>query len=122
MKTVAVVCNVLFWAFLCMVLLTDGPPVGTGIWVSLVTFLIPIFNVLVIRVLSTPGRNLRIIAFFANVFWLAVATWRIVTEYPGHPAEEGVLAFTIIMALTPILSALTLLLSLRHTPEPVLAR
>lgn len=49
MKTAAVVCNILFFAFLCVVLVTDGPPTQTAYIVfSLLSLLIPIFSAVVI--------------------------------------------------------------------------
>jgi hypothetical protein len=30
MKIVALICNVIFWGFFCMVMMTDGPPQGGG--------------------------------------------------------------------------------------------
>ena len=62
MKIVAVICNVVFWGFFCMVMLTDGPPKGADILLSLIPFLMPIFNVLVIRVLSSPSRVVKLVA------------------------------------------------------------
>ncbi len=113
MKTVAVVCNILFWVFLCMVLVTDGPPEGSGILISLATFLLPIFNVLVIRFLSSPGHTLLLAAFILNILWIALAGWMIASRYPSHPAEEGVLEFVVITAVTPLVTAVAIFLRLK---------
>ncbi len=109
MKIVAVVCNVLFWGFFCMVMVTDGPPEGTDIYLSLIPFLIPIFNVVVISVLSSPSRGMKLTALVGNIIWLGLASWMIIERYPSHPKEEGLVAYVALMALTPLISAVTLL-------------
>ncbi len=118
MKIVTVICNVVFWLFFCMVMLTDGPPKGTDIIWSLVPFLMPIVNVAVIRALSSPTRVLRLTALLGNIVWLGLAGWRIVQELPSHPKEEGLLAFVVLFALTPLLSAVAICVVLR-TSEPL---
>jgi len=87
MKMLAVICNVVFWAFFCMVMLADGPPKGTDVIWSLVLFLMPMLNVAVIRVLSSPRRVLRLVALVGNIVWLGLAGWRIIQELPSHPKE-----------------------------------
>ncbi len=121
MKIVTVICNVVFWGFFCMVMLTDGPPKGTDIIWSLVPLLIPLVNVAVIRVLSSPSRVLRHVALVSNVVWLGLAFWRIIQELPSHPKEEGLLAFVVLFALTPLLSMVAIYVSLRAS-EPVPAK
>jgi hypothetical protein len=118
MKIVTVICNVVFWVFFCMVLLTDGPPKGTDIIWSLVPFLMPMVNVAVIRVLSSPSRVLKLVALISNIGWLGLAWWRITQELPSHPKEEGLLEFVVLFALTPLLSAAAIYVSLRAS-EPV---
>ena len=115
MKTLAVLCNVILWAFFCVVIGTDGMPQGADILLALVTFLMPIFNVVVIRILSLAGRNLRLVGFVLNICWLGVVGWLIVERYASHPAEEGLLGYVTLMALTPLVSALTLYLQIRTT-------
>jgi len=105
MKIVTVVCNVAFGGFFCMVVLTDGLPKATGpVWLW-VPFLIPIFNVVVIRVLSSAGRILKLTALAGNIVWLGLACWRIVKELPSRPKQEGLVEFVVLFALTPLLTA-----------------
>ena len=118
MKIVTVVCNVVLDGFFCMVVLTDGLPKGTDLVWSFVPFLIPIFNVVVIRVLSSAGRILKLTALAGNIVWLGLACWRIVKELPSHPKEEGLVEFVVLFALTPLLSAAAIYMSLRPS-EPV---
>ena len=120
MKIVAVICNVVFWGFFCMVMLTDGLPQGADILLSLVLFLMPILNVLVIRLLPSPSRILKLVAFVGNIVWLGLASWLIMDRYPSHPKEEGLIEFVALMALTPVLSAVAIYLSLRAS-KPVLS-
>jgi hypothetical protein len=112
MRIVAVVCNVAFWVFFCMVMVTDGPPKGADILWSFIPFVMPILNVVVIRVLSSPSRVLRIVALAGNVLWCGLASWVIVERYPSHPAETGLVEYVASMALTPLLSAVALYLRL----------
>ncbi len=120
MRILAIVCNVLFWAFFCVVVVTDGLQQGADILVSLVTFLMPIFNVLVIRILASPGHGLKLLAFILNILWLGLDGWLIIDRYPSHPAEEGLVEYVAMMALTPLVSGLALYLQMK-TPEPVVA-
>jgi hypothetical protein len=113
MRIVAVVCNVAFWAFLCLVMVTDGPPKGTDILWAVIPFVMLIFNVLVIRVLASPGRVLRIVALVGNVVWCGIAAWMIIARYPSHPAEEGLIEYVALMALTPLVSLVAVGLGLR---------
>lgn len=108
MKTVAVVCNVFFWLFYCFVMWTDGPPEGADIPWSIFVLLIPIFNVVVIRVLSSPNRVVKLVAFVGNIAWLGLACWLFIDRYPIHPKEEGLIGFVVLMALTPLLSAVAI--------------
>ncbi len=119
MKIVTVICNVVFWGFLCMVMLTDGLPKGTDIVWSLVLFFVPIVNVAVIRGLSSPSRVLKLVALVANIIWVGLAGWRIIQELPTHPKEEGLFEFVALLALTPMLSAVAIYFSLRASaPAP----
>jgi len=121
MKTIAVICNVVFWGFFCMVMVTDGPPQGADIIWSLLLFLIPILNVVVIRVLSSPSRVAKLAALVGNIIWLGLACWRIVDTLPSHPKEEGLIEFVVLLALTPLLSGVAIYLS-PGASEPALSK
>ncbi len=121
MKIVTVICNVVFWLFFCIVMVTDGPPSGTALAWSLVPFLLPMINVAVIKYLPSPSRTLKFTALVSNILWIGLACWRIVQELPSHPKEGGLLEFVALFALTPLLSALAIFRSLR-APEPVPSR
>ena len=121
MRILAVICNVLFWGFFCTVMLTDGPPKGADIVLSLIPFLMPIVNVVVIRVLSSPSRVVTLVALLSNIIWLALTCWLVVDRYPSHPKEEGLIEYVALMALTPLLSAVAIYLSLRSS-EPAIAK
>ena len=121
MKIVAVICNIVLWGFFCMVMLTDGLPQGADILLSLVPFLMPILNVLVIRLLPSPSRILKVVALVGNIVWLGLAGWLIMERYPSHPEEEGLTAYVVLMALTPLLSAVAIYLNLRAL-KPALSK
>lgn len=113
MRIFAVLLNVVFWGFLCVVMLTDGPPKGVDVLLTIIPFFMPILNVVVIRVLSSPSRVLRLVTFVGNIVWLGFACWLILERYPAHPKEEGLIEYVALMALTPLLSAVAIYLSLR---------
>lgn len=134
MKTAAVVCNILFFAFLCVVLVTDGPPTQTAYIVfSLLSLLIPIFSaVVIVRSKASDGwlslqvrrktseeqaktgglgsrpTIMRTLTVVCNIVWLGFIVWAFVDQYP-HPEEEGLLAFTVLIVLTPILNLAVML-------------
>ncbi len=125
MKILTVICNVVFWVFFCTVILTDGLPKGIAIIWSIVPFLMPMVNVAVIGILSSPSRVLKLVVLVSNVVWLGLACWRILQELPSHPKEEGLLEFVVLFALTPLLSVAAIYISLRASeptarisPEP----
>jgi len=115
MKTVAVVCNVIFWLFFCVVMVTDGPPQGMDILYAILPFLMPVLNVVVLRFLPSPGRTINLPALVGNILWLAGACWLIIARYPSHPKEEGLLAYVMLLALTPLLTIAVLLSRLRSS-------
>lgn len=113
MKIIAVFCNVIFWGFFCMVMMTDGPPQGADILWAVLPFVMPVFNVLVLRLLSSPGRAASLAAMIGNAVWLVLAVWVIAERYPSHPEEEGLLAYVALLALTPLLSMVALYTKLK---------
>jgi hypothetical protein len=121
MKILTVICNVVFWGFFCMVMLTDGPPMGSDILWSWIPLLVPIFNVVVIRVLSSPSRAAKLVALVSNIAWMGLACWLVMVRYPSHPKEGGLIEFVALMALTPLLSVVAIYLSLRAS-EPAPAK
>jgi hypothetical protein len=120
-RTLAVICNVFFWLFFCFVMWTDGSPVGADIPWSLFVLLLPICNILVIRVLSSTNRVVTLLAFVGNIAWLGLACWLFIDRYPSHPKEEGLIGFVVLMALTPLLSAVAIYLRSRVS-EPALPK
>jgi len=107
MKTLTVLCNVVLFGFTCLVLAVDGvstelPYIG----LTLLMILIPVFTVFAI-VRSVPS-SVRRVAGLCNVVLLVFICWAIVEQYP-HPEEDGVVAYTLLAVLTPILSMAVLL-------------
>ena len=118
MKTIAVICNVVMWGMFCLVAFTDGLPTGTDIISSVFFFVMPLCNILVIKLLSSPSRSVKLAALAGNIIWLGLACWLIIDRYPSHPEEEGLIPYIVLLALTPLVSAVVLALGLR-TPGPV---
>jgi formate hydrogenlyase subunit 3/multisubunit Na+/H+ antiporter MnhD subunit len=136
MKIVAVICNVVLFGFTCLVLVTDGPPKGASyivftLW-SLATL---ILNAVVIsrsgasdgwlglymkrKALEEPEKIddlasrstiMKIVAIICNLVFFGFVCWALVNQYP-HPEEDGVVAFTVLMVLTPILSLVVIFCS-----------
>ncbi len=111
MKTVALLCNVVLVGFTGLVVATDGAPTApVYVAFTLLVVLIPLFTIFVLA--ATRSRRAwtpvpRITAL-CNIALVGFAVWAIVDQYP-HPAEPGLVPFTALLLLTPILSAFTLL-------------
>ena len=133
MTTLTVLCNIVLLGFTCVVLATDGPPMQAAyILFTLWLMLIPIFTVFAIvrskaghgwqtvhmnrntleaqsktDALSSRSIVMERVAAICNIVLLGFVCWALVEQYP-HPEEEGVVAFTVLTVLTPILSAVVL--------------
>lgn len=113
MKIAAIICNIVLFGFTCLVLVTDGPPRGGGyVVLTLLALLVPILSSVVLLRFS-KNAIMRTVAIICNVIFLGFVCWAIVSQYP-HPEEEGVIAFTVIIVLTPILSLAALFLRFRE--------
>ena len=133
MKIVAVICNIVLFAFTCLVLVTDGPPKGASyilftLWLLLTLIL---SSVVISRSgardswlglqmkrkaleeqekavdLSSTSTVMSVVAIICNIILLGFTCWAFVDQYP-HPEEDGVIAFAVLMVLTPILSLVVL--------------
>lgn len=113
MKTLAIICNLFLFLFLCFVILTDGfsreaSHITSTIWY----FLTIVFSVVVIwkirLINSSVNRTVKIVAIISNIIFLGFACWAFINEYP-HPKEDGFITFVVIMFLTPILNMVVLI-------------
>jgi hypothetical protein len=110
MKILAIICNIILFGFTCLVIVTDGPAQGAGYVVfSFLLLLVPIISAVVLFRFSM-SRMMKSVAVVCNIVLLGFAAWAIVSQYP-HPEEEGVVAYTVLVVLTPILSIAALLRS-----------
>jgi hypothetical protein len=50
---------------------------------------------------------MKIVAIICNIVFFGFVCWALVDQYP-HPEEDGVIAFAVLMVLTPILSLVVL--------------
>jgi len=112
MTIVAVVCNVVLFLFTCFVLWTEGSSKGGGyIVLTVLLLLIPILSSAVILRIGASDRWLgshgKTVAAIGNIALLGFVIWAIVSAYP-HPEEPGVIPFTVICVLTPILNLLVI--------------
>ncbi|HVN33073.1 MAG TPA: hypothetical protein VMT45_13915 [Thermoanaerobaculaceae bacterium] len=133
MKTVAVVCNAVLFAFTCSVLATDGMPTETIYKLfSLLLLLVPLLSFLAIlhsgmsdgwlgarmptRTHVEPSSGIALFRWATaalNLVLLANSCWAVVTQYPSHPKEEGLLAYVVVIILTPILNFVVLMRIMR---------
>jgi len=130
MKLITVFFNIALLVFTCFVLITDGVSNEAGyILLALLLLLVPIFNLIVIfnskadngwlgfrlkkeaaaaqmKTDDTTSRwsILKIIAIICNIALLGFSLWAFMIQYP-HPEESGLILFTVIVFLTPILSS-----------------
>jgi hypothetical protein len=129
MKILAIICNIILFGFICLVLVTDGLS-GDIIYIvlNLWWMLTLIFNIVVLfrsgandgwlnlqikrksmegqkknGELSLTSSVLRIVAIICNIIFIGFACWAFIDQYP-HPKEYGLIAFAVLMILTPILS------------------
>ncbi len=111
MKGVAVICNIVLFAFTCLVMVVDGPATR-AVYVVFTAWLLAtlILNAIVISRRAPIAPVIRLVAIVCNVVLLGFTGWAFADQYP-HPDEEGLLAFTILIFLTPILSLAALLRS-----------
>jgi hypothetical protein len=133
MRIVAAICNVIWFGFTCLVLVTDGFPKEAGyILVSLLHLLTPLLTLVVIfrsgtsdgwlglrmkreafqeqRKIDNPSSmntTMKIVAIICNIALLGFLCWALVSQ-PPHPEEEGFVAFVVVSVLTPILSVVVL--------------
>ena len=143
MNLLAVVCNVLLFAFTALVVASDGPASEPAYIVfSLICFLVPILNVVVISRIGarsgwlgifprrktsqggvgemiTPSLSaaLRTVTIVANLVFLGFIVWALIDQSP-HPEEEGFLPFVLLMILTPIISTGALMLAHARPGSP----
>lgn len=111
MRTAAVVLNVILFAFVCLVVVVDGPPKEIAyIAFNLLILFTLIFNVVVISrtAVRQTGTAIRSTAILLNVAFLISSIWAFVQQYP-HPKEDGFVAFVVLMAVAPILSLAVLI-------------
>ncbi len=109
MRIAAVVVNVVFFLFTCLVLVGDGLPKELPFIVVTVLFLaIPLLTVAALlgrRPTETePAGNLMTgLAACGNVVLLAAVCWSFVKTYP-HPKEPGFVEYVVLALLVPIIS------------------
>ena len=134
MKIIAIICNIILFGFICLVLVTDGPPGDASYVIFTLWWLLTlIINTVVIFYigardgwsglhlkkplkeqkktddLSSTRTIMRIVAIICNIFFFGFVCWAFIDQYP-HPKEDGIIAFTVMMVLTPILSLVVLFL------------
>ena len=108
MKTLAVLCNVVLFAFTGFVFATDGAPTkAVYIIFAPVLLMTPVVTVFVLT-RSAAGDGVRRAAIAFNVLLLAFVCWALVDQYP-HPSEAGFIEYVIAVVLTPLVSAVALL-------------
>jgi len=108
MKTLMVVSNFVFMAFTCLVMLTDGPATEPA-YIALSVLLVAVPIITVIAGLANVGAGVRRAAGICNISVIIFIVWALIDQYP-HPAESGFVPYVVVALLTPVLSAIVLLL------------
>jgi hypothetical protein len=126
MKIAAVVLNVVFFLFSCLVLVTDGLPNEVPfIVVTVLVLAVPVLTVVALlgrRPTDTVPAGNRMTTFAAcgNVVLLAAICWSLMKTYP-HPKEPGFIEYVVLAFLIPIVSLIALLVRGRAR-QPATAR
>ena len=133
MRVAAVICNIVLFAFICLVLAVDGLPTEASyivftVWALMTLILSPAvisrrgasdgwLGLLMkgkaseqqekVDGPSSTSTTMRTVAIICNVVFLAYFCWAFVDQYP-HPEEEGFIPFAVLMVLTPILNLVAL--------------
>ncbi|MBZ5590016.1 MAG: hypothetical protein LAO05_15790 [Acidobacteriia bacterium] len=136
MKTLTVLCNIVWFGFVCLVLVTDGLPEGAGyIVLTLLALLTPFLTVAAVlrsgagaewlgphpttkasggqgrlEKRSSMSSIIKNLAVVCNLALFGHLCWAFLSQYP-HPKEEGYVAFVLLAALTPLLSVVVLIRS-----------
>jgi len=117
MRIVAVVCNVVLFAFTCFVVLTEGiPREAPYLILTLLPLLVPIMSLFVLlrggmtlqeqRTRDDPSSMSTLAnraAVVCNFVLVGFSCWAAVTQYP-YLEGNGVIPFGLLMVFTPIIS------------------
>jgi hypothetical protein len=127
MKTPAIVCNVVLFAFTCMVMATDGLPTKAAYIVFTVWSLVTLILSPIVISKSDAGKiqdlpqgktplimRMKVPVIVMNMVFIGFHCWAFVDQYP-HPNEEGFAAYVALMLLTPILNLVVLFRSVKKT-------
>lgn len=133
MKFTATVCNIALFGFTCLVLLSDGiSRDATYMVLTLLLLMVPVLSLFMIvpgkegngwfsfimkrtiredqgkiDILSSFNTIMKIAVVISNGILFGFSCWTLVSQYP-HPEEEGLLLYTILVLLTPVLSVLAI--------------
>ena len=127
MRVVAVVSNIVLFAFTCFVLLTDGVSREVPYLILTVLLLfVPIVSSVVLLRRRAKGdgqdahderpsssTHIARVAILFNVLLFGFSCWAIVAQYP-HPKEDGPIAmaalalYTLVVVFSPVITVLVL--------------
>ncbi len=106
MKLLTALCNAVLFLFTLLVLAVDGPPTKAPYIVF--TAIVVMTPLVTLFALFREGfGRVRKLAALGNAVLLGLFCWAFVDQYP-HPAEEGFVAYVVLMVATPILSVVAL--------------
>jgi hypothetical protein len=122
MRPVSILFNLALSLFTLLVLITDGlPREAHFIAFSFLLLLVPVLTAVVIQRFGGPrqarGPYLGWGTALCNVVLLAASSSAVVTQYPSHPPEAGLLPFTLLALFVPLLSLFVLSRYLRRPSE-----
>jgi multidrug transporter EmrE-like cation transporter len=109
MKTLAITCNIILFAFTCLVLETDGLPEKVSymvftVWMLLTLVLTPIV------IFRSSHSAVRIVALVCNLVVVGFVIWALIDQY-SHPREQGFIAYAALIVITPLLNLAMLIRS-----------
>lgn len=106
MKIAAIICNIVLFGFAGLLIIVEPPKGAAYVVFSFLLLLVPIISAVVLSRFSM-NTAMKIVAAISNIVVLGFTAWAVVSQYP-HSKEGGVIAFTVLIVSTQILSLLAL--------------
>lgn len=111
MKIAAIGCNIVLFGFTGFLIIVEPPQGAAYVAFSFLLLLVPIISVAALARFSL-NTAMKIVAVISNMVAFGFTCWANVDQYP-HSREGGVIAFTVLIISTQIVSLLALFRGLR---------
>lgn len=106
MRIAAIICNIVLFGFTGFLIIVEPPQGAAYVVFSFLLLLVPIISVVVLARFSM-NTAMKIVAVISNIIALGFTCWANVDQYP-HSKEGGVMALTVLIISTQIVSLLAL--------------